>query len=88
MHKLNSQGFTIISLNTKRVDTFMKPVDAAFIFDLEGHHISVSTGNSAEGGGCLQSIYVLNKRTKKEFYIENTVEFVINQVMAGEYDKD
>lgn len=84
-HALNIQGFTIISLSTKRPDTFMKPVDAAFIFNLNGYRVSVSTGGSVESGGCLQEIYIHNLETNKEFYVPASVEQVINDIMAGVY---
>lgn len=84
-HELNHQGFTIISLSTKRPDTFMKPVDAAFIFNLNGYRVSVSTGGSVESGGCAREIYVHNLETNKEFYVPASVEQVINDIMAGQY---
>ena len=83
-HELNHQGFTIIDTNFKR-NTFNQPIDAAFIFNLNGYQVSVSTGGSVEHGGCAQEIYVLNQETKKDYMIQGTVEQVINDIMAGEY---
>lgn len=85
MQKLNRQGFTIIALNP-RSETFMKPIDAAFMFELNGFRVSVSTGGSVESGGCLQEIYIHNPVTNKEYYVPHSVEKVINDIIRGEYD--
>lgn len=83
-HKLNSQGFTIIDLNFKR-ETFMKPIDSACIFNLNGFQVSISTGNSAENKGCIQEILITNLESGKEHFLRGTVEQAINDLMAGEF---
>lgn len=83
-HELNHQGFTIIDTNFAR-STFHQPIDAAFIFNINGYQVSVSTGGSVEHGGCAQEIYVKNLETGKDYMVPATVEQVINDIMAGVY---